>query len=85
MNIAQRLAANPGGTLPHAFSGWDELKAAYRFLDGPGVSFEKILTPHWEWTRAACRNRANICSSKTPPCQIIPPPRRPDLGPIGDG
>ena len=55
IKIACGLAQSPGGTLPQAFPDWHELKAAYRFLDGPGVSFEKVLGPHWERTQEACR------------------------------
>ena len=42
VNIAEHLAANPGGTLPQAFSGWPELKAAYRFFGQTGVTFERV-------------------------------------------
>jgi hypothetical protein len=55
VNIAQHLAASPGGTLPQAFPQWAELKAAYRFFGQRGVSFERILAPHLERTRQACR------------------------------
>jgi len=54
VNIAQHLAASPGGTLPQAFPQWAELKAAYRFFGRRGVSFERILAPHVERTRQAC-------------------------------
>jgi len=46
MNIATHLAARPGGTLPQAFDGWAELKAAYRFFANPKNSFELIQAPH---------------------------------------
>src|SRR5439155_7815878 len=55
VNIAQKLAANPGGTLPQAFPDWAELKAAYRFFSGGRASFDAIIGPHLERTRAACR------------------------------
>ena len=55
VNIAEHLAASPGGTLPQAFPHWAELKAAYRFFGQRGVTFERILTPHLERTRQACR------------------------------
>ena len=55
VNIATHLAASPGGTLPQAFPDWAELKAAYRFFDQRGVSFERLLAPHLERTRQACR------------------------------
>src|ERR1035437_10148952 len=53
VNIAEHLAASPGGTLPQAFPHWAELKAADRFFGQRGVTFERILTPHR--TRQACR------------------------------
>jgi hypothetical protein len=55
VNIAEHLAAHPGGTLPQAFGNWAELKAAYRFMDQRGVTFEAVVAPHLERTRAACR------------------------------
>src|SRR2546427_746971 len=55
VNIATHLAAHPGGTLPQAFPHWAELKAAYRFFGQSGVSFERVLAPHLERTRQACR------------------------------
>ncbi len=55
VNIAQHLAASPGGTLPQAFAQWAELKAAYRFFGQREVSFERVLAPHVERTRQACR------------------------------
>jgi len=48
IKIAAGLAQSPGGTLPQAFPDWKELKGAYRFLEEPGVSFERVLGPHWE-------------------------------------
>lgn len=35
VNVAGKLAANPGGTLPQALPVWAELKAAYRLFDNP--------------------------------------------------
>lgn len=55
VKIAEQLAASPGGTLPQAITGWAELKAAYRFFGQGGVSFHRILAPHLERTRQACR------------------------------
>ncbi len=54
VKIATRLAQSPGGTLPQAMPHWEELKAAYRFLDRPGNAYEEVLRPHWERTEAAC-------------------------------
>lgn len=55
VNIAEHLAAQPGGALPQAFPDWAELKAAYRFFGQNGVTFERVLAPHLERTRQRCR------------------------------
>lgn len=55
VNIAEHLAASPGGALPQAFPDWSELKAAYRFFGQAGVGFETILAPHVDRTRTNCR------------------------------
>jgi hypothetical protein len=86
VNIAQHLAAHPGGTLPQAFPHWAELKAAYRLLDQPGVSFEKILAPHLEHTRAACREPGEyLIIEDTTLLDYSHHPAAQDLGSIGDG
>ena len=55
VQVAQKLATTPGGTLPQAFESWAELKAAYRLFKQSAVTFQKIIHPHTERTRAACR------------------------------
>ena len=54
VKVAAALAAHPCGTLPGAFPKWSELKAAYRLLDNPSLTFEKALSPHLQSVRAAC-------------------------------
>lgn len=54
VKVAAALAACPGGTLPGAFPQWSQLKAAYRLLDNPALSFEKALAPHLQQVQAAC-------------------------------
>ena len=87
VKIAEALAANPGGTLPQAFPQWAELKAAYRFFDRAGASFENILGPHWERTQAACRQPGEylIIEDTTELDYTAHHPATADLGQIGDG
>jgi hypothetical protein len=87
MKVAQALAANPGGTLPQAFPDWAELKAAYRLFEQRGVTFESILTPHWERTQAACREAGEylIIEDTTNLDYTDHHPATQDLGVIGDG
>ena len=55
VRVAGALAGKPRGTLPGSFSNWAELKAAYRLLESPEVSHEKISQPHWQRTHDRCR------------------------------
>jgi hypothetical protein len=86
VNLAENLAQNPGGTLPGAFADWAELKAAYRFFGQAGVGFEAILTPHWERTRAACREMGEyLLIEDTTLLDYTAHPAARNLGRIGNG
>lgn len=86
VNIAAHLAARPGGTLPQAFGEWAELKAAYRFFDQAGVTYERILTPHWERTRQACRQAGEyLLIEDSSELDFTEHRATEDLGMIGDG
>lgn len=86
VNIAAHLAANPGGTLPGAFPEWTELKAAYRFLTQGGSTYERILAPHLERTRDACRQPGEYLIIEDTTClDYTNHPATEDLGVIGDG
>ena len=86
VNIAQHLAASPGGTLPQAFPDWAELKAAYRFLGQAGVNFQQILAPHVERTRAGCHAPGEyLIIEDTTLLDYSTHRATEDLGQIGDG
>lgn len=86
VSIAQHLAASPGGTLPQAFPDWAELKAAYRFFGQRGVSFERVLAPHLERTRQACRQPGEyLLIEDTTLLDYTHLGAAQDLGIIGDG
>jgi hypothetical protein len=53
--MARCLAQTPTGTLPQAFPAWNELKAAYRFLDHLEFGPAEIQQAHRQRTLAACR------------------------------
>src|SRR5258708_12319114 len=83
VNIATKLAANPGGTLPQAFPDWAELKAAYRFFDNRAVDFEKVLQPHLERTRWAVREPGEyLIFAHSTDLHFSTTPRTHDLCPI---
>src|SRR6187402_2189844 len=52
--VAAALARRPSGSLARALGCWKELKGAYRLLNTPQVTFEQVLTPHWQQVRAHC-------------------------------
>jgi hypothetical protein len=55
VRIAGQLAERPGGTLPRAFEGWAELKAAYRFFADPRNTPDKIQSVHRRRVAAECK------------------------------
>ncbi|MGD0812364.1 MAG: transposase DNA-binding-containing protein [Verrucomicrobiota bacterium] len=86
VNIATRLAQNPGGTLPQAFPSWAELKAAYRFFAQPRVGWEEIAGSHWEQTRSRCRVPGEyLLIEDTTHLDFTGGAGREDVGVIGDG
>lgn len=86
IKVATNLAATPGGTLPQAFAQWAELKAAYRLLDGSQVTFERVIAPHCERTRAACHQAGEyLIIEDTTLLDFSMRPACEDLGFIGDG
>jgi hypothetical protein len=86
VKIAKNLAMAPGGSLPQAFPDWAELKAAYRFFGQRGVSAERVLAPHLERTRRACREAGEyLLIEDTTLLDYSQHWAAEDLGVIGDG
>jgi hypothetical protein len=86
VNIATKLAAHPGGTLPQAFPDWTELKGAYRFFNQPAAHYERIIQPHLERTRQACQEPGEyLIIEDTTDLDYSPHGAVEGLGVIGDG
>lgn len=49
--LIETLGQRPDRSIPTACTTWKETKAAYRLLDSPKVSAQKILEPHYTRTR----------------------------------
>ena len=45
--LAERLAAEPGESIPNACRGWAETQAAYRFLSNDKTGWQALLAAHW--------------------------------------
>ena len=50
VKVASALAKNPSASLPCALETWGETAGAYRLLDNPDVTYDRILCPHWAMT-----------------------------------
>ena len=86
IQMASRLAEHPGGTLPQAFTAWAELKGAYRFLSNAELTQAQLQQPHWEQTRADCRQAGTyLLIEDTMDLDYSHSPAAEDLGFIGDG
>ncbi len=60
VKIATAMAADPAGSLPKQMGSEANLHAAYRFLQTPQVSYEELMRPHLEQTRAAMREQERV-------------------------
>jgi Transposase DNA-binding len=49
--LAQQMAERPGASTPDQTKVWKDLKAAYRLIDDPDVTFQAVAAPHYERTR----------------------------------
>ena len=86
VNIAQRLAASPGGTLPQAFPEWADLKGAYRFFSGKGAGFDAVISPHVQRVQTACRQPGEyLIIEDTTLLDYSAHGATQDLGSIGNG
>lgn len=46
------IVRDPAASLPKQHQTWKDLKAVYRLLDEPEVTFAALMQPHWQQTRA---------------------------------
>ncbi len=65
MKTAAKVAANPSASFPEQMGSWGDLKAVYRLFDSEAVSFQAVVQPHWEQTRARRSGRYLILGDTT--------------------
>ncbi len=65
VEVAVKVAENPSGSLPEQMGPWSDVKAAYRLLDRPEVTFSALAGPHWQQTRARTRGRYLVIGDTT--------------------
>ena len=59
VRVAERLGAQPGASIPAACGGWAETQATYRLLAHEAVTWEQVLTLHWD-----CRSKFSVHDKK---------------------
>lgn len=65
VRMAQQVAHNPSASLPDQTETWGDLKAAYRLLDNPDVTFAAVAEGHWQQTRQPPPGRYLILGDTT--------------------
>lgn len=86
VKIATAMAADPAGSLPKQMGSEANLHAAYRFLQTPQVSYEELMRPHLEQTRAAMREQERVLLIQdTTEVNYQSHPSTSGLGPVGNG
>ena len=86
VSIAADMAAAPNQSLPTQCADWPDLKAAYRFLNHPDVTPERIQGTHRQQTRQLCQKHKLILAIEDcTELDFTSHPATEGLGPIGDG
>jgi Transposase DNA-binding/Transposase DDE domain len=86
VKMAQAIAGDPTGSLPAQMQTEAALHAAYRFLQTPAVTHEKLLQPHLQQTRAAMAEPKRVLLIQdTTDVDYQHHPATTGLAPIGNG
>ena len=85
VKVAEALARKPEGALPGSFGTFKELKATYRLLESPEVTYEQIMAVHCERTQASTRQPGDyLLLEDTTSLDFTSHPSVKGLGRIGD-
>ena len=86
VEIASAIAQNPAASLPAQMQDDAATEAAYRFLQMPDVSYEKLIAPHVAQTRAQASKQPQVLLIQdTTEVDYQQHPTTTGLGPIGNG
>lgn len=86
VKLAEQAAVRPDGSTPEQTESWADCKAAYRLFDQDDVTFDAILAPHCQQTRASCRpGDVKLLINDTTEVDFGYSRRATGLGPTGNG
>lgn len=84
--VAGEMARNSSGSLPEQMHSWKGTIALYRLISEDDVSFEALMQPHWEQTRAQMVARpAVLLVQDTTERDLSHRPKTSGMGEIGNG
>ena len=85
VSLASTAARNPGASIPAACGGWNETKAAYRFLANEDIEPQRILEAHREATLGRVAKHDTVLAVQdTTYLNFGASPATEGLGPIGE-
>jgi len=84
VRLAEQVVSHPSGSFPEQTETWADLKAAYRLLDRPEVTFQSVAEAHWQQTRRRSVGRCLVLCDTTELDFGIHRDIS-DLGPTGNG
>src|SRR5579859_3364162 len=86
MKIASALAREPMASFPKQLEGQAATKAAYRFLESPQTSYERLMRPHLEQTNGLMQQQKRVLLIQDmTEVDYEHHPTTSGLGPIGNG
>ncbi len=86
VELASAIAHNPAASLPAQMPDEAALEGAYRFLQTPDVTYEQLIEPQVQQTRAQAREQQRVLLIQdTTEVDYQQHPTTTGLGPIGNG
>jgi hypothetical protein len=86
VKIASDLAGKPTASLPEQMGNLAATKAAYRFLESPKISYERLMRPHVEQTKELMKQKSRVLLIQDmTEVDYEHHPKTSGLGPIGNG
>ena len=85
VQVAERLGAQPGASIPVACGGWAETQGAYRLLAHEAVTWEQVFAPHGDCSVERMRGHPVVlCVQDSTALDYTAQPGIAGLGPLSD-
>ena len=86
VKVAAAMAADPAASIPQQNKLWKQTKGAYRLFDQQQVTYQAMIEPHWQQTRAAAaQGQVVLMVQDTTQLDFSAHVATAGLGPLGQG